>query len=352
MSSSGLSKRETGLIVSFVAVLLLVLVLVGNTVTGPSSASALRKKKATPVSDFMNKLPTEWSEVDVGSFLESLDLSGAAKNAVTNRVDGKTLAGLEQMELTAGFGMRLLQAKRVQTEINYIRRRLSDSRTPAPVVHPLRTPSSLTPTFHEDGIWRETLSDYPKGRVYVYHNFLSADECDHMIDLAKPELAAAEVVGGVNAPPVTSRSRTNLQKFLTKAQTPMVKTIEDRIALVTGTKEEQGEAIQVLRYQRDQQFTVHTDYFAPGVTQHLARGGQRIATMIMYLKPNPPNTGGATYFPKMELRVHPERGAAILFYDVTPTGENDVYSYHGGEPITADVEKWVATRWIRQHKFV
>ena len=54
-----------GLIVSFVAVLLLVLVLVGNTVTGPSSASALRKKEATPVSDFMNKLPTEWSEVDV-----------------------------------------------------------------------------------------------------------------------------------------------------------------------------------------------------------------------------------------------------------------------------------------------
>lgn len=309
-----------------------------------------RHHHAPVVLGFQTKLPDDWTEADVGSFLESLDLPGPAKKAVRDRVDGKTLAGLEQMELTAGFGMRLLQAKRVQTELKYIRRRILDSkRKPVALGRPV--PSSV-PIDVVAGIWRETLSDYPKARVYVYHNFMTPEECNHFISLAEPNLAAAEVVGGVNAPPTTSRSRTNLQKFLTKAQTPIVKRIEDRIAEVTGTKEEQGEAIQVLRYQRDQQFTVHTDYFAPGVTQHLARGGQRIATMLMYLRPNPPGTGGATYFPKIDLRVHPERGAAILFYDVTPTGENDVYSYHGGEPITADVEKWVATRWIREGKFV
>jgi prolyl 4-hydroxylase len=47
--------------------------------------------------------------------------------------------------------------------------------------------------------------------------------------------------------------------------------------------QENGEAIQVLHYQDGQKYEPHNDYFFDSYNQRPENGGQRVATMLMYL---------------------------------------------------------------------
>ncbi len=78
-----------------------------------------------------------------------------------------------------------------------------------------------------------------------------------------------------------------------------------------------GEGLQILRYRPGAEYKPHNDYFDPahsGTARILERGGQRVATLVMYL--NTPDGGGATTFPDVGLEVAPVRGNAVFFsYD-------------------------------------
>jgi prolyl 4-hydroxylase len=58
---------------------------------------------------------------------------------------------------------------------------------------------------------------------------------------------------------------------------------------------ENGELLQVLRYEPGQYYKAHHDYFADEF--NLKRGGQRVATMLMYLSDGV--EGGETFFPSV-----------------------------------------------------
>lgn len=60
---------------------------------------------------------------------------------------------------------------------------------------------------------------------------------------------------------------------------------------------ENGEAMQVLRYELGQKYEPHFDYFHDKVNQQL--GGHRIATVLMYL--SDVEKGGETVFPNSEV---------------------------------------------------
>lgn len=60
---------------------------------------------------------------------------------------------------------------------------------------------------------------------------------------------------------------------------------------------ENGEDIQVLRYEPGQKYEPHYDYFADKV--NIARGGHRVATVLMYL--TDVAKGGETVFPRAEV---------------------------------------------------
>ena len=73
-------------------------------------------------------------------------------------------------------------------------------------------------------------------------------------------------------------------------------------------------------------------------------GGQRIATLIMYL--NDVESGGSTIFPDIGLDVLPHKGNAVFFAYSSERGELDNRTLHGGSPVSGG-EKWIATKWIR-----
>ncbi|KAI3907235.1 hypothetical protein MKW92_025239 [Papaver armeniacum] len=184
-------------------------------------------------------------------------------------------------------------------------------------------------------------------RIIVLHNFLSSEECDYLIATARPRLERS-----INF-------RTSFSMFLSKAESknPIVQAIEKRISVFSQVPVENGEPIQVIRYKKNQYVRLHQDYISDTVQS----GGQRIATMLMYLSDNV--KGGETYFPKAGKgkcscagkmlkgsSIKPIKGDAVLFWNVGLDGKEDPNSAHAGCHVLSG-EKWSATRWMRQNKF-
>jgi prolyl 4-hydroxylase len=114
---------------------------------------------------------------------------------------------------------------------------------------------------------------------------------------------------------------------------------------------ENGEGLQILHYHTGGQYTPHYDYFAPsdpGSATHIANGGQRVSSLVMYL--NDVEDGGATVFPELRLTVGPKKGSGVYFEYCNSRNELDPLSLHGGTPVLKG-EKWVATKWMRQGRY-
>ena len=80
--------------------------------------------------------------------------------------------------------------------------------------------------------------------------------------------------------------------------------LPSRIAHYSGIPAENGEQMQILRYENGQEYRPHPDYFDETSEEvkktHLQGGGQRVATMLMYL--TDVEKGGRTIFPSAERR--------------------------------------------------
>lgn len=196
----------------------------------------------------------------------------------------------------------------------------------------------------------EILSTSP--RVVVYHNFLSDEECDHLIRQARPHLKRSTVIDNNSSGADVDERRTSYGMFFPyNLNDPVITSIEDRISSVTAIPKENGENIQVLQYAVGGEYRPHHDYFDPstsGGKYHLIRGGQRRASFLMYL--NTPEAGGETIFPSLNINVVPRKGDALLFYNCGPDGTVDPLTLHGGAPVVKG-EKWLATKWLRMNRF-
>lgn len=201
-----------------------------------------------------------------------------------------------------------------------------------------------------------------KPRSFLYKGFLSEEECDHLIYLARNKLEKSMVADNESGKSVLSQIRTSSGMFISKGHDEIVRRIEDKIAVWTFLPKENGEALQVLRYENGEKYEPHFDYFHD--KQNQALGGHRVATVLMYLS----NVvrGGETVFPnsmdprikddtwsdcaKKGLSVKPRKGDALMFYSLKPDAVPDIMSLHGSCPVI-EGEKWSATKWIHVNSF-
>ncbi|WP_332749341.1 2OG-Fe(II) oxygenase [Hydrogenophaga sp.] len=187
-------------------------------------------------------------------------------------------------------------------------------------------------------------------RVVVLGNLLSAEECDALIESARPQLARSLTVATKTGGEELNPDRTSSGTFFARGQTPEVARIEARIARLLNWPVENGEGLQVLHYRPGAEYKPHYDYFdpdEPGTPTILKRGGQRLATLVMYL--SEPARGGGTTFPDAGLEVAPVRGNAVFFNYDRP--HPSTRTLHGGAPVI-EGDKWVATKWLREREFV
>ncbi|MBB5710348.1 2OG-Fe(II) oxygenase [Sphingomonas xinjiangensis] len=181
----------------------------------------------------------------------------------------------------------------------------------------------------------------PDGAVIRFQNLLTAGECELIAQAAAGWLEPAVVVDPRTGQQVRHPHRTSDGAVLGPTrETLPIRAINQRIAAISGTATEQGEALIVLRYAPGQEFRPHLDALP---NTH----NQRVITVLVYLNDT---NGGETRFPTYGLDVKPRMGDAILFRNTLPGGSPDPRAIHAGAPVTQGV-KWLATRWIRARPF-
>lgn len=218
---------------------------------------------------------------------------------------------------------------------------------------------AAVPTVHAEGSaasvdagdkWVSVLRHEALPDLWVFGNLLSAAECDALMQAARPRLSRSLTVDTQTGGESLNGDRTSEGMFFTRGEDELVQRIERRIARLVNWPVQNGEGLQVLRYGPGAQYRPHHDYFdpaEPGTPLILARGGQRVGTLIMYLQA--PEGGGATVFPDIRLKVAPVAGTAVFFSYPRPHPAS--LSLHGGQPVTAG-EKWIATKWLRAREFI
>ncbi|KAM7258001.1 hypothetical protein ACFE04_013742 [Oxalis oulophora] len=231
------------------------------------------------------------------------------------------------------------------------------------VIHSSSSSSSSDEDEGRREQWVEVISWEP--RAVVYHNFLTKEECEYLINLAKPHMQKSTVVDSATGKSKDSRVRTSSGTFLPRGLDDVVRNIEKKIADFSFIPVEHGEGLQILHYEVGQKYEPHYDYFMDEFSTK--NGGQRIATVLMYL--SDVEEGGETVFPaakgnvsdvpwynelsecgKKGLSIKPKMGDALLFWSMKPDGTLDPSSLHGGCPVI-NGNKWSSTKWMRVHEF-
>jgi len=187
--------------------------------------------------------------------------------------------------------------------------------------------------------------------VALVEDLLSDQECEKLIQLARGKVRRSEVVDPSSGRLEISGVRRSEGTHFDYAENAIVARLEARIAALTGLPVANGEPLQLLHYPVSGEYEPHHDYFDPafdGSAVQLAHGGQRVATVVIYLQE--PQEGGDTYFPELELSVRPRRGCAVYFEYCNAAGELDSRCLHAGMPVLRG-DKWIATKWLRQSSY-
>lgn len=261
--------------------------------------------------------------------------------------------------VTAGWKADVAEATMEQTLRDHLKQlRAGRPAVPAQAAAAPDTPAQRVPEIALSGSprridagdrWVDVVASLSQPRVVVLGGLLSHDECDGLIDAARPRLARSLTVQTSTGGEELNPDRTSHGMFFNRGETELVKRIESRIARVVNWPVENGEGMQVLNYQVGAEYKPHYDYFdpaEPGTPTILKRGGQRVGTVVMYL--NEPTRGGGTTFPDVGLEVAPVRGHAVFFSYNRP--HPGTMTLHGGAPVL-EGEKWVATKWMRERVF-
>jgi prolyl 4-hydroxylase len=189
-------------------------------------------------------------------------------------------------------------------------------------------------------------------RLAVLSNVLSATECEQLIELSRDRLSPSTVVDPTSGANSVAEHRNSYGMFFRLQETPFIAMLDQRIAEIMNSPVERGEGLQVLRYGPGTQSTPHFDFLIPSNPTNeasLARSGQRIASLVIYL--NDVVAGGETVFPEVGLSVSPRKGHAVYFEYANSRQQVDYLSLHAGAPVL-EGEKWAVTKWIRERRFI
>lgn len=214
-------------------------------------------------------------------------------------------------------------------------------------------------------------------RVFEIRNFMSQEEVDHILHIAGQVTLAKSTTGDVGSnsrggKEISDRVerktkvRTSRNTWVAREKSPIIDAIYRRAADLVrmdeallrqrspeeipemAFKKSISETLQLVHYDKAQEYTAHHDFGYSHIDDK--HQGARYATILFYL--NDDMVGGETAFPRWvngksfhELKVKPEVGKAILFYNQLPDGNYDDFSQHSAKPIIRG-EKWLINLWI------
>jgi prolyl 4-hydroxylase len=189
-------------------------------------------------------------------------------------------------------------------------------------------------------------------QVMVFGEVLSPDECREMIERCRSRLTRSTTVNPQNGWEDVIAHRTSEGVWFQRCEDSFIERLDRRIASLMNWPLENGEGLQILNYKMGGEYRPHLDYFPPdqiGSTAHTAHGGQRTATLIVYLNDVP--DGGDTWFPDAGISVACRQGGAVYFRYLNSERQLDPLTLHAGLPVLSG-EKWIMTKWMRERPHV
>ncbi len=206
--------------------------------------------------------------------------------------------------------------------------------------------------------------------VLEIENFFSEEEClqymniangvgvgdgddDDVSDVSKEDLDTTDAALKVDSATFSSHAvskRTSTTWYCHFSQVPTLLAKAKR--LLNDLPLKQMEEAQIVRYRTGEEFSWHYDEIP---IAQLSNGGQRIATLLVYLNTIEKGGGGGTIFRDLkdskgnELTMQPKQGSALLFFPALLNGQPDDRTLHKGE-VAVD-EKMIAQMWIHEKDY-
>lgn len=184
--------------------------------------------------------------------------------------------------------------------------------------------------------------------ILEIYNFLTPKECQEIIDTAKNQGMFESSVSnyGTRVDKDTRKSKTAI--LLDEKCMKVAKYCEK----ITGIPRENQEELQVTQYEPGGKFIDHFDAYSETDEEYKNKmnrnAGQRKSTFIVYLNDN--FEGGETEFVNLGLKIKPETGKAILFWNVDDQEKILEKSKHRGNEVK-NGEKWICTKWSHVKKW-
>ena len=184
--------------------------------------------------------------------------------------------------------------------------------------------------------------------IYTIENFITDDECKHLIDISKKQLKQALVSGDKEG--FISKGRSGSNCWILHDFDAITKRISTKISKLLDMPLENSEAFQIIYYGVDQEYRQHYDGWlfdgSEKSRRNMKLGGQRIWTALGYLNNVP--KGGGTKFTKLNKEVNAEKGKLLVFSNVHEnTNQRHELSEHAGMPVL-EGEKWAFNLWFRE----
>lgn len=195
--------------------------------------------------------------------------------------------------------------------------------------------------------WKLTLL-HNSPPVLEIENFMSSNECEQYKALTKEGDDTSVKVNSATFSSMSQSKRTSTTWFCNFAQVPTLLAKAKR--LLNNLPIEQFEETQIVRYRTGEEFSWHYDEVP---SSNLCNGGQRIATLLVYL--NTIQKGGGTIFRDLKdtkgnmLTMRPKKGSALLFFPALADGTPDDRTLHKGE--IAVEEKMIAQIWVHERPY-
>lgn len=121
--------------------------------------------------------------------------------------------------------------------------------------------------------------------------------------------------------------------------------------LLIGANATTFEAPTCIRYEPGQRLAAHFDANRGADVEDADRGGQTLATLLVYLNDQTKSGGGETVFNRLgPLKVLPKKGSALLFFPATEAGEFDERVEHEGLEVLGPEDKWICRIWKHEKK--
>jgi prolyl 4-hydroxylase len=183
----------------------------------------------------------------------------------------------------------------------------------------------------------------PQLELFILRDFLSGEECNALIERIDAKRRPSTLANFNGDDSFRTSETCDLD-----SSDPAVKTLDAKLAGISGIEPAHGETLQGQRYEVGQEFKAHTDCFEPNGEdweKYCSIAGQRTWTFMIYLNDVP--AGGATRFKAINKIVKPERGKLLAWNNRNPDGSINLATMHHAMKVRKGL-KYVITRWYRE----